>query len=222
MGGYAPGMSLNSARLLREFLESSNVDRGDYSFNHIWAAVMDIESHIQVWSEMGIETEGFEDLLPDLKSHIFNRVSPDGSIHRAPTPPPSKAELGMLRWIAEKIDSTSLVIPIDKKDDVVTLLAEARRVLGEDNTLPPDLRLHIVRLLFHAESIVAEWEIAGDFAVTEAMERLFAAMKTAQAASTTPEVWETIMHRWVYPVAVASLGNVMPTAMAITQILTGS
>lgn len=84
------------------------------------------------------------------------------------------------------------------------------------------LRLHIARLLLHVEEVLDNFEIMGDAALEEAVERLIGVLRQAESASSKPDLWSAFWDKWGIPVSVGITSGAPQTALAITQLLGGS
>ncbi|REC96790.1 hypothetical protein DEU35_3270 [Microbacterium sp. AG157] len=217
-------MSHNPARLLINFFGASLSDKDGHSFTALWTALNDIEEHFPIWRAQGHPVDTFADLLPVWKRGVLAHVDGNtGEINSAAnrfTPQPG--DIGVLTWVASLLDQSVPGSTATQRDGIREMVAEVRGGLRDDDSLPEMLRLHIARLLLHVEEVLDNFEIMGDAALEEAVERLIGVLRQAESASSKPDLWSAFWDKWGIPVSVGITSGAPQTALAITQLLGGS
>ncbi|MDN3443392.1 hypothetical protein [Microbacterium sp. APC 3901] len=213
-------MALSSARLLLNFFNATIQEKYTYAFEDLIAAIADIRRHMPLWKAQGHDVLAFEEAIPAWTSSIITYMV-EGQI-RKPGGMPTSGDLGVLRWAASLLDADTPSLSESQRGDIREMVNAARGVLRDDGTLPESLRLHIMTLLLHVESVLDNFEVMGDFALEDAVERLLGAMRFAENVSTSePNAWQKFYRDWVQPVATAILGGSPNTALALTTLLGG-
>lgn len=112
-------------------------------------------------------------------------------------------------WDQDALDALDLVAQL--LDNQVPQVDEARRnsyleniteiiiALGNDDSLPSELRKHIYTIAAHARRCVEEYEMTGDFALQASVERLASAVQSAMSVSKKPDAWQNFRDKFVYP-----------------------
>lgn len=214
-------MALSSARLLLNFFEESYEGYEEYRLAPLIAALDDIEKHLPLWEAQGNDVRAFRDALPAWTAGVLSHLSERGEV-RSDGLPVQTGDLGVLRWAAKLLEADTPSLDESQREEVRNMVNEARGVLRADETLPEAMRLHIVTLLLHVESVLDNFQVMGDFALEDAVERLLGAMRFAEnASSSEPNVWQKFYGDWLQPVATAMLGGAPGTALAITALLGG-
>lgn len=215
-------MTLNSADVLLEYFGAAFDERSNWKFDDIWRALLDVQDRVEVWAKQGKDVTAFRHAIPIWRSAINARTDEKLQTTEMGVPPVSTGDLGVLRWASSLINETPLAVSVNKRDDIAKALGKLKKLLAEDGSLPPELRLHIASLILHVEDTMHRWEFVGDFAVEDAIERLFGALRTAEAASSDPTAWQKFWTDWGQPIAVAALGGAPQTVLAITTLLGGA
>lgn len=217
-------MSHNPARLLINFFGAGLTEKDSFSFTALWTALNDIEQHFPIWRAQGHPVQTFIDLLPVWKRGVLAHVDGStGEINSAPSRfAPQPGDIGVLTWVASLLDQSIPGSTESQRESIREMVADVRGGLRDDDSLPEMLRLHIVRLLLHIEEVLDNFDIMGDAALEEAIERLIGVLRQAESVSTKPGFWSAFWDKWGGPVSVGIASGAPQTALAITQLLSGS
>jgi len=210
-------MTNNAADLLHAYFTAS--DKRAYKFPPLWAALVEIEANIDAWEEMGQRVTPFRDTVAVFKRELNQSVDTNFDCLDVANSIVDVGDLGMLEWISEKLSYTTPHFDEAELESIRNMLAAIKSAVIGDTTLPDDLRLHIARLIRHVEECVENWEITGDFAVAEALDRLMGAMRIAEAKSSKPETWTGLWDEWVQPVAIGLIASMPQVGLQIGQML---
>ncbi|MEO2130955.1 MAG: hypothetical protein ABGX78_06920 [Microbacterium sp.] len=216
-------MSFNSARLLLAFFEGSWQDRNRHNIEPLVAAIADIRSHLRVWQAQGHDVKAFEEAIPNWYAGLLYNIDPSNGKIQGKSERLHTGDLGVLRWAAGLLDSDTASLSEEDRDKLREMVAATRTTLRGDSSLPNDLAMHIATLLLHVEEVLDKYDIVGDFAVEEAVERLLGALRFAETATESkPNVWSKFYSDWLQPVTTAMLGSSPSTALALGQLLGGA
>jgi hypothetical protein len=209
-------MAKNAADLLYEFFTAKN--RGAYSFSQIWGAIAETEAYIDAWDALGQPVSALRTALDAWKDEV--RLSLNGSLKlRNAAGSITEGDVGMLQWASEKMQNTVPEFTETQLDGVREFLKQAKENLVADLSLPDDLKLHIARLIRHVDECLDSWDITGDFTLVDALDRLFGAIRIAEAKSTTPEKWATFWSSYGQPVAVGLIVAAPSLGVGVAQLL---
>lgn len=217
-------MSLNAAELLLAFFREQDIHEKDrYNFGALWRALEEIESHFSLWAEQGRNVQPFQASAVEWKREILRDLSlTSGAIDaRGRQERMATGDLGVLEWAATLLTESVPQSTPEHRDTVRGLVQDARALLREDGSLPDRLRLHILQLLLHVEEVLDKYEVMGDSALEDAVERLLGALRVAESRSANPGKWQAFWDRWVVPAGVALVGGAPGTVLSITQMLGG-
>ena len=128
-------------------------------------------------------------------------------------------DLGVLEWVASLLVESVPASTPEHREAVRSIVQEARSLLRADGSLPERMRLHLLQLLLHVEDVLDRYEVMGDSALEDAVERLFGAMRVAESRSEDPGRWRSFWEKWIVPAGVAILGGSPGTILSITQML---
>lgn len=110
--------------------------------------------------------------------------------------------LDYLDSIAALLDNYVRRFSDDERNGFTDVLNCVVQSLGEDDTLPGDLRRHLYLLIAEARRCIDEYQISGDFALQAAMERLSAAVAAAMKSTKNPGKWSNFKDNYIWPSAV--------------------
>lgn len=215
-------MSLNAAQLLIAFFREDNLARKDeYDFGALWRSIEEIEAHLPLWRQQGRNIEPFETSLGEWKRELLRDLNTDHGVIDALQRDQriASGDLGVLEWAASLLVNSVPASTPEHRDTVRSIVQEARALLREDDSLPERMRLHILQLLLHVEDVLDRYEVMGDSALEDAVERLFGALRVAESRSEDPSKWRAFWDRWIVPAGVAILGGSPGTVLSITQML---
>jgi len=211
---------MNGAELLTQFFEVSRSKLAGYDFTALYLAIVDIEHHIDLWEKSGEDVSAFRSALPAWKQQLHEDTSDNFTTQANPHGRSvSTGDIGVLKWAASKLGTSSPTMDEETRQSITELLNHVREVVVKDGSLPDELRLHLVNLLQQVASAVEHWEITGDFSLSDALDRLFGAMRVAETLSSDPSVWSDLWSSWGKPIAVGLIVNAAPVALQITQML---
>jgi hypothetical protein len=216
---------MNGAQLLTQFFETPRSSKllAGWDFTALYLAIVDIERHVDLWEKAGEEVSAFRSALPAWKQQLSEDSSEHfttqlGSSSRSV----SSGDIGVLKWAASKLSASSPTMDEETRKSITKLIDHVRKVVVKDGSLPDDLRLHLVNLLQQVASAVEHWEITGDFVLSDALDRLFGAMRIAETMSNEPSAWSDAWNDWAKPIAVGMIVNIAPVALQIGQMLSVS
>lgn len=117
------------------------------------------------------------------------------------------AEIQALETIADKAQNAPLTITVDSKESISNLLEAVISGLREDDSLPLDLRMFILRLVYEARRNVDECAGGNDFELKSALQRLFGLLYAAETRGDKPDLWLRIKNIIAKPLIAAFLSE---------------
>ncbi|MFT4086164.1 MAG: hypothetical protein QM658_03265, partial [Gordonia sp. (in: high G+C Gram-positive bacteria)] len=125
--------------------------------------------------------------------------------------------LAHLETLADRLDDYVPAADPAALASVSDYLTAVLRTLADDPSIPDDLRLHVIRVVRHAQSCVDEYALEGDFNLSEALDSLADVIARAERQSNEPGKWATLVGDWVNPfiVNVAATLAAAPVVQAI-------
>lgn len=216
-------MTLNSAELLVQYFEASIDDRRKYTLGALWSAIEDVESHINLWAGQGKNVAPFERSKKSWRKEVLagldtdsGRVSSYGTKDHI-----ADGDIGVLEWVATLLHDEVPASSPEHREQIRKMVQDVRALVRDDDSLPERLRMHLVHLLLHVESVLDTYELMGDSALEDAVERLIGAVKLAEASSKKPGKWGTFWDKWVVPISVGMLSGSPGTVLSAVQMLEG-
>lgn len=125
--------------------------------------------------------------------------------------------LDMLDLLAQHLE---ILVPTVTDSDRATyseIINQIAESLGQDDSLPTELRQHVHLLISQARHCLEEYQIVGDFALRSAIDRLTAAVTAAANQSKKPDLWQTFKDRYLWSTAVGLTTGAPGTALAIAS-----
>lgn len=128
-----------------------------------------------------------------------------------------------LRWLADTIRSIRPQITPEQHDRVMGLLDDIDELRMTDESVPEDLREYIHRLTQHARNCVEDYEALRKFDITDAIERLWVALRAAEgyASEETKSRWRRAWESIRVPAGAALLGNAPSIALNVAMLTQG-
>ncbi|MBW0294022.1 hypothetical protein ATN37_25510 [Rhodococcus sp. MH15] len=119
---------------------------------------------------------------------------PDGWTNRASTF--DQGDLDTLEALIEVIGSLVPVASQQERSSISDLVTEILEALHEDIQMPNELKAHLFAVAEHCRRCIDEYEILGDFALRQAVDRLYAELARAEASGSTDATWRDRFSRF--------------------------
>ncbi|WP_447947913.1 hypothetical protein [Microbacterium maritypicum] len=214
--------AINAASLLDSFFRADN--KRAFDPRYIVMAVIEIESHVDLWEQAGSNVTPFREALPIWRAEVFHYIDPnDGRFaNYGESNNFGTGVLGLLGWAAERIASTTPETSEAVRSGIREMVQEARNTLVEDTSLPERLRVHVTRVLRHVEEALDNYDITGEFLLEDALERLLGVLGIVENASKEPSRWQKFREAFTpgFAAELASSGSMQGMA-AIASAITG-
>lgn len=189
--------AVNAADLVDAFLRADN--KRMFDPRSVVMALMEIESHVDLWEQAGNNVTPFREALPIWRGAVFHYINTaDGKFENYQNKPDvGVGVLGVLGWASERIASTTPETSEAERNTIRTMVEEARKLLVEDDTIPDRLRVHATRILRHVEEALDNYAITGEFLLEDALERLLGVLGIVENASKEPTKWQKFRAKFV-------------------------
>lgn len=119
---------------------------------------------------------------------------PTGWESRAPA-----FDAGDLDTLEALIDVLGGFVPVasaEERSSISDLVTEILGALREDTQIPSELKAHLFAVAEHCRRCIDEYEVLGDFALRQALDRLFAELARAEASGATDSTWRDRFSRF--------------------------
>lgn len=99
---------------------------------------------------------------------------------------------------------------------------KVQEIVNEDDSVPPDMRIHVREVVSHVLRCIDEYEKEGDFSLQDAVERLVATVVRAAANSSEENrrMWGPAMSNIVWPWIVGFTASLPSSALSAVLALT--
>ncbi|WP_344814657.1 hypothetical protein [Microlunatus aurantiacus] len=128
----------------------------------------------------------------------------------------SKDAVNVLELLAHQIDNDLADTDPAAVEHLTQVLADVRAVLGEDDSISPELRWYLGRLLSQIDDALTD-ATYNVFDLRSALERLWVAMGAATAESREPTRWQKIRDQILVPASVGILTGMPGTVLQLTS-----
>lgn len=213
-------MGTNAADVLIKFFDWRFDGSGSCPLGYadVFGALAEVERAFQLWASMGMDTKNFVAAADNWKREIESCMSSSLGFVRPPVIMLGSGDRTVLAWVSEKMTQSNVAVEADAGDSITELVSNARALLVDDDSLPTELRLHLLTLTQHVEGALSRWKITGDFSLAQALERLLGALKLAEEKSKAPDKWAGLWNTWVKPVAVQMIASAPSVAISFASI----
>ncbi|MCQ4150259.1 hypothetical protein [Rhodococcus qingshengii] len=107
-----------------------------------------------------------------------------------------QGDLDTLEALIEVIGSLVPVASQRERSSISDLVTEILEALREDTQMPNELKAHLFAVAEHCRRCIDEYEILGDFALRQAVDRLYAELARAEASGATDSTWRDRFSRF--------------------------
>lgn len=215
-------MTQNPAELLHTyFLTDSQGERRPYTPRILLNALGECEDTITAWGRMGKSVAAYEAAIPRWSSSIGLSYNADLSLPTLGGTRPDDGDMGILQLLAAEMTTTSPKLEPAEIVEINGLVQQVLKLIKDDDTLPAELAMHLATLLIQVETCVTEYEIRGDFALRDAVERLIANVRLAGERSAEPARWQKLWEDHAKPVLLGLAVEAPAIGLAIAQLSIG-
>lgn len=109
------------------------------------------------------------------------------------------AQQQALERIADKTPIQPMKVSADNTQSLNDLLEKVIKAARDDDSLPTDLRLFIIRVSSEVRRNLNEFEVGNDFELKDALQKLFGVLYVAETQTTNAGIWEKIKSSLMKP-----------------------
>lgn len=125
--------------------------------------------------------------------------------------------LDNLMSLSNLLDMTLPDVDEDEREQVLDYLADVEDLLGQDNSLPSDVRQYVAECVRHARRCVEDFELRGQVDLAESLRHLWAALRVAaQDSQTHPSDWRERATKFAFDAGGNVLGGVAGAVLQLT------
>lgn len=221
---------MNAAEYLLNFFEVGNTDsaaKAGHEFPDIVAALAEVESAIDSWELAGMDMHLVRGCLGRWKDSALNAFANNGQIKwnlnesrfKNTEELLSDGDLMGLQTVAEKMSMSTVEYSETARDRMSQMIDEAIKCVKEDDSLPDELVVYIARLVSEARTALDEYDLTGDFKLSVAFDRLFNALRVAEAKTKHSEAWKTFREQFMIPLLAQVGVNAVVWGLSAAQVL---
>lgn len=220
--GYDVVMS-NPAKYLLEFLSSPGSEQQGAEFAPLFAATVEMESQLKVLAESGYSVVPFSGLARAIRT-VLNSASTDDLAtlivpsSEAPVCTLTQSEMYLLQLASERLEVDE-VFDEARVKNLEDLLAWVTETVREDEGLDAHLALFITQTISAIRAELADFSITREFALRDAVIRLFGLIRAAEGASKDPSRWRDGWEKWGVPITQGLIVSLPQLAMSVPQLL---
>ncbi|MBT1633508.1 hypothetical protein NYQ35_02405 [Curtobacterium flaccumfaciens pv. flaccumfaciens] len=212
-------MNNNPAELLLNYFNTTvQQARQAYTPRILFNALGECEDVLKTWDRLGKPVSAYTGAIPRWSEAIAMSWNAAMTYPNPHASKPDEGDMGMLLLLANEMRAFVPELTAEKQDEVSDLIHKVLAALKDDTSLPPELRAHIATLIIQVEQCIAEYEIRGDFALRDAVERLIANIRLAEQRSDDPAKWERLWDEYAKPVILGLLVEIPTIGLAIAQL----
>ncbi|GAA3342988.1 hypothetical protein GCM10017714_33730 [Curtobacterium pusillum] len=216
-------MNNNPAELLLNYFGTgSQSDRQKYTPRILFNALGECEDTLTTWERLGKPVAAYMGAVPRWSQAIAMGWNENMSLPTVGARTPDEGDMGMLQLLANEMRAFVPVLDAEAQDRISDLVHEVLEAVKADDSLPVELREHIATLIIQVEQCLADYEIRGDFALREAVERLLANVRIASDRSNEPDRWSRVWDEFAVPILAGLVVELPSIGLAIAQLSIGS
>ncbi len=170
-----------------------------------------IEQLLREMEQAGKSVAVYRNRLPQWQQAVF--VHPGGWVGNGTAKIDSTA-IDFLEALAGVLDDYVPKVVTGGIEQLRSYVSTVREALDSDESIPATMKLHIRQVISHLEWCIDHYEVAGDFELQIATERLAAVVVRATGASNNRDRWRKVYDVWVWPFAVNMLASIPSAALA--------
>lgn len=189
-------------------------------FRTLVSCLGEIEDNIELWYADGTDVEGFRDTVIRYKIQISAAFEDDFTkANDLKSITIERSDQTVMSWISEKLSDSAFRMDTPTHSKIRELLDAASTAVRDDESLPMSLRLFIIRVVRETKVALDEYDLTGDFDLTEAIVRLTGAVSMAKNQSSHPEVWKRVRDQYLFPATVGITASLPPAVIEVAKIL---
>ena len=148
----------------------------------------------------------------------------DGSLRYFSTHPKhdetlSPASILSLQTIADRSFSMRYELNDDRAKNLTAFLNELVELIKSDDSLPPALKAHIMKLVDEVRRNIDNFEAGIDFNINDSLQRLFGSMYMAESATQEKSKWQTIKDKYLGNMLADFIVQLPALGLAVSQTL---
>lgn len=192
----------NPAEYMLQFFKCEERENGfDDGISEAFKQMHDTQACLDNLLAMNVKRlDSTEKVMPGIWEKLwatYANVQPGGGLVSFSMKPRRDIELNMaqqqaLEKIADKIPENPLALSDDNNDSLRQFLDDVITAAQDDDTLPKDLRMFIIRLAHEALRNLDEYEAGNDFELKDAIQKLFGLLYVAETQTSKPGIWEKL------------------------------
>ncbi len=194
-------MANSADTLLTFFRTTDGKTRRTIDVYSIFYAIEDLHQTLDVMKKTGHNVDMYIAALSRWKAAVAENLRGDmtwiGQTHSVPL----DGDMGLLESLSDRISSVVEATDENVRDQISEFVNKATQALVDDPSLPEDFRWHLAKVLNHVRTCLDEYEIRGDVALADAVERLIGAIRLAEGKSKDGSTWAHLWDEYGKPVA---------------------
>jgi len=214
----------SAAQFLHDFFTAGAEAQNGRDFRPLFDAVSELEAELKALALTGGNVRSFLELLPRLKAELRDVSNADLTKIRTVMHSGTRgadlaaAELGLLDLAIER---TAMESQMDttRDESIRSLLAAIEKLVVQDESLDPQLRLFMARALQGVRIALDEYEITGEFKLRESLLTLFGLLRTAEATSEEPKQWKDAWDKYGVPASAGLIASLPQLALTSATLL---
>lgn len=192
----------NPAEYMLQFFKCEKRDDGfDDGISEAFKQMHDTQACLDDMLAMNIKRlDTAKSVMPEIWGKLwasYANALPNGALVSFSMKPRREIKLDAaqqqaLEIIADKIPENPLALSDDNNDSLRKFLDDVITAAQDDDTLPKDLRMFIIRLAHEALRNLDEYEAGNDFELKDAIQKLFGLLYVAETQTSKPGIWEKL------------------------------
>lgn len=131
----------------------------------------------------------------------------------------SPASILSLQTIADRSFSMRYELNDDRAKNLTAFLNELVELIKSDDSLPPALKAHIMKLVDEVRRNIDNFEAGIDFDINDSLQRLFGSMYMAESATQEKSKWQTIKDKYLGNMLADFIVQLPDLGLAVSQTL---
>lgn len=220
----------NSAEYLLQFFQVEEAPEGfDSSLPQAFSRMMETQDVLNSLRDMQVSRlKIVEDIMPRIWEKLWSSYTNHRSgeyygfsLSQISEVPLSESEAMALQILADKFPESPLKVESCRASDISTMLEEVLAALKDDDSLPNELRLYVLRVIYEVRKSLDECKIGVEFNLSVALQKLFSALFIVEKTSEKPSLWDEISNTLIQPfiAAVVSEGAKHLTGTGMDALL---